>query len=354
MKYVIVTGSSGLVGSEAVSYFHKKNFKVIGIDNDYRSYFFGRLSSTNKMTIFQKKNFKNFLHYPVDIRNYKKLEKIFLKQKKNIKCIIHTAAQPSHDWAASEPFTDFDINAKGTLNLLELTRKYSKDAVFIYVSTNKVYGDTPNHLRIVEKKTRYEIANKNKFKKGISESMNIDKSVHSLFGVSKLSGDLLAQEYGKYFDLKTGIFRLGCITGSNHAGAELHGFLSYLFKCIYYNKPYTVYGYKGKQVRDNIHSKDLINCFYNFYKKPRNGEVYNIGGGRKNSCSVLEAIKIIEKITKKKLKYKIVNNNRIGDHIWYITNNSKFIKDYPNWKIKINLTQIFLEMLQQCKKNKII
>ncbi len=350
MDYVIVTGSSGLVGSEAVSHFHNKKFKVIGIDNDSRSYFFGKESSTRRMALKQKKKFKNFKHYPIDIRNIYKLKNIFLKLKDKIKCIIHTAAQPSHDWAASEPFTDFDINARGTLNLLELTKKYSKNAVFIYVSTNKVYGDTPNKLNIKEKKTRYEINSSNKFKNGINENMDIDKSTHSLFGVSKLSGDLMTQEYGKNFGLKTGIFRLGCITGSNHAGAELHGFLSYLFKCIYYEKSYTIFGYKGKQVRDNIHSKDLVNCFYNFYKKPKRGQVYNIGGGRKNSCSVIEAIKLIEDLTKKKLKYKILNKNRTGDHIWYISDNKKFIKDYPNWKIKLDLKQILAEMLVSYKK----
>tara|TARA_B100000941_G_C28499888_1_gene553412 strand:+ start:1488 stop:2546 length:1059 start_codon:yes stop_codon:yes gene_type:complete len=351
MKYVLITGSSGLVGSECSIFFNNKNFKVLGIDNDSRSYFFGSSSSTNKMKNNLIKSLKNFEHYNVDIRNLKKLEKIFKKYKNKIKCIIHCAAQPSHDWAIKEPLTDFSINANGTLNLLYLTKKYCNKSVFIYVSTNKVYGDLPNFLPLKELKTRYEIKSLNNFSKGVNEKMSIDKSLHSLFGISKTSGDLLTQEYGKNLKIKTGIFRLGCITGENHAGAELHGFLSYLFKATKENIKYKIFGYKGKQVRDNIHAKDLVNCFWNFYLKPKYGEVYNIGGGRKNSCSILEAIDLIEKQTEKKLRCSYVKKNRTGDHIWYITDSRKFKKHYPNWKIQYSLKKIIREMDINYKKN---
>ena len=346
MKYALITGSSGLVGSESSKFFHNKNFRILGIDNDNRSYFFGPSASTKKMSNKLKKDLKNYKHFNTDIRSKRNLEKIFKKYKNKIKCIIHTAAQPSHDWAAKEPLTDFTINANGTLNLLFLAKKYCKKSVFIYVSTNKVYGDTPNYLPLYGKKKRFEIKSNHFFNKGINEKMSIDKSVHSLFGVSKISGDLMAQEYGKNLKMKTGIFRLGCITGANHAGAELHGFLSYLFKAVKNNIKYRIFGYKGKQVRDNIHAKDLVSCFWNFYLKPRYGEVYNIGGGRSNSCSVIEAIELIEKKIKKKLNYSFVKKNRMGDHIWYITDNKKFKKHYPKWKIKYSLKRIIEEMDQ--------
>ena len=344
MKYVLITGSSGLVGSESSIFFHNKNFKVLGIDNDSRSYFFGSSASTKKTAYKLRSNLKNYQHFNIDIRNKKNLEKIFKKYRNKIKCIIHTAAQPSHDWAVKEPLTDFNINANGTLNLLYLSKKYCQKSVFIYVSTNKVYGDLPNELPLVEKKKRYEINSKHVFFNGIDDKMSIDKSIHSLFGVSKISGDLLAQEYGKNLKLKTGIFRLGCITGENHAGAELHGFLSYLFKATKNNIKYKIYGYKGKQVRDNIHAKDLVSCFWNYYLKPKKGEVYNIGGGRENSCSILEAIDLIEKKVQKKLNFSFVKKNRTGDHQWYITSNKKFKKHYPKWKIKYSLKKIIEEM----------
>ena len=344
MNYILVTGSSGLVGSEASIFFHEKNFKILGLDNDKRSYFFGKSASTKKMTKKLKGELKNYKHLNIDITDLKNLEKIFLKYKNKIKCIIHAAAQPSHDWAEKEPLTDFSINASGTLNLLYLTKKYCKKSVFIYVSTNKVYGDLPNSLPLIEKKTRYEIKASHSFYNGINENMSIDKSVHSLFGVSKVSADLFVQEYGKNFKLKTGIFRLGCITGENHAGAELHGFLSYLFKATKNSIKYRIYGYKGKQVRDNIHAKDLVSCFWHYYLKPKCGEVYNIGGGRENSCSVLEAIKLIENKTNNKLNFSFIKKNRSGDHIWYITDNKKFKRDYPGWKIKYNLKKIIDSM----------
>lgn len=349
MKIVIVTGSNGLVGSETVKFFHNKNFKIIGIDNDKRSYFFGKKASTLINGQRLKNKFKNFTLLKYDIRNYKTLEKVFKKFSNNIKCIVHAAAQPSHDWAANEPFTDFSINANGTLNLLELTRKYCKHSTFIFVSTNKVYGDTPNCLPLEEKQKRYEIKKAHPFYKGINETMSIDNSTHSLFGVSKSSADLLVQEYGKNFGIFAAVFRLGCITGPSHAGAELHGFLSYLIKANISKKKYKIFGYKGKQVRDNIHSKDLVEAFWEFYKKPKKGEIYNLGGGRENSCSVLEAIKKIESISGNRMKYSLVKQSRTGDHIWYITNNDKFKRHYPQWKIKINLDQIFAEIFQANK-----
>jgi CDP-paratose 2-epimerase len=286
----LLQGSAGLIGSEASKFFHAKGFRIIGIDNDLRSYFFGVSSSTKPTLEKLKKELQNYTHYEVDIRDYSSLEKIFSKYNSDIKAIIHTAAQPSHDWAAKEPFTDFSVNANATLNLLEATRKYSQKAVFIFTSTNKVYGDTPNSLPLVEMEYRWEIDPTHLFSKyGIDETMSLDNSKHSLFGVSKLAADIMVQEYGKYFGMKTGVFRGGCLTGPAHAGAELHGFLAYLVKCAIENKPYRIFGYKGKQVRDNIHSKDLINAFWEFYQAPRSGEVYNIGGSRFSNISMIEA-----------------------------------------------------------------
>ena len=342
----IITGSTGLIGSSTCEYYLNKKKSIIGIDNDLRKYFFG-INGSNKWKERKLRKDKNYKHYSVDIRNKLKIFEIFKKYKKKIKAVIHTAAQPSHDWAAKEPFTDFDVNANGTLNLLEALRKYCPNAPFVFTSTNKVYGDTPNFLPLKEKKFRYEIKKNHKFfKKGIDETMSIDHTTHSIFGASKTAADLLVQEYGRYFNLKTVSFRGGCLTGENHSGAQLHGFLSFLVKSIINEKKYSVFGYKGKQVRDNIHSDDVVNAFDQFIKKPlKGGKVYNLGGGRENSCSILEAIKIIETISGKKSKYKILNKNRIGDHIWWISDNTKFKKDFPNWKIKINLKKSLEKMI---------
>ena len=346
-KIVIVTGCLGLVGYEACLFFSKKKFKVIGIDNNLRKYFFGKEGSNQFKLNNLKKKIKYFDFFNYDIRSYKKLEDIYLKYKNKIKCIVHCAAQPSHDWAAKEPITDFNVNSLSTLNLLELTRKHSHKSPFIYVSTNKVYGSKPNELPLVEKKNRYEISSNHKyFRKGIDENMSIDNTLHSLFGVSKLSGDLLAQEYGKYFNLKTGIFRAGCITGTGHSGTELHGFLNYLVKLCATKGKYKIIGYKGKQVRDNIHSFDLVNMFWSFYKNPKNGEVFNVGGGHYSNCSVIEAIKYCEKKLNKKIKIKYVNKARKGDHVWYISNLSKFRKFYPNFKYKYNIVKILDELIE--------
>ena len=338
----IITGSTGLIGSSATEFFLKKNIQIIGIDNDLRTYFFGKVGS-NKWKEKKLKKHKLYNHFNVDIRNKDKIFNIFKKYSKKIKAVIHTAAQPSHDWAAKEPFTDFHVNATGTLNLLEGFRKYCPEASFLFTSTNKVYGDTPNFLPLEEKKLRFEIRKKHKyFKNGIDENMSLDHTTHSLFGASKASADLLVQEYGRYFNLRTACFRGGCLTGENHSGAKLHGFLSFLVKTIIKEKKYSIFGYKGKQVRDNIHSLDVARAFNEFIKKPRvGGNVYNLGGGRENSCSILEAIKLIEDISDKKSKYKILKQNRIGDHIWWISDNSKFIKHYPNWKISITLRKSF-------------
>jgi len=349
MKHVLITGSNGLVGSEAVNFFSKKNYRAIGIDNNLRNYFFGVQGDTRwKLADLKKKN-RKYINYSIDIRNYKKIENIFKKYSNKIKCVIHAAAQPSHDWAYKEPVTDFSVNALATLYMLELTKKFSPKAVFIYLSTNKVYGDLPNYLKFSKKKKRFELKKKDKYFNGIDECMSIDNSMHSLFGVSKCSADLLVQEYGKNLKLKTGIFRAGCITGPNHSGAELHGFLNYLIKCNLNKKLYKIFGYKGKQVRDNIHSFDLINCFWSFIKKPRYGEVYNIGGSRLNSCSVLELISKIEKFTKIKMNFKIQKKNRKGDHKWYISDVAKFKSHYPKWKLKYNLDEIIIQTIEHLR-----
>lgn len=340
----LITGSAGLIGSEAARFYGKKGWQIIGIDNDMRKYFFGQEASTewNRKRL-EKELPKNYTHYNIDIRDNDKVHSIFKKHRFDL--IIHTAAQPSHDWAAKEPITDFTINANGTLVLLENFRMLSPKSVFIFTSTNKVYGDLPNRLPIVELEKRYEIDQKHRFaKEGIDESMSIDNSKHSLFGASKVAADILVQEYGKYFNLRTGVFRGGCLTGPTHSGTELHGFLAYLIKCIITKKKYTIFGYKGKQVRDNIHSYDLINVFDHFFQDPKCGEVYNMGGSRHSNISVLEAIEKIEKITGIKANYEYNEKNRSGDHIWYISDVSKFKKHYPKWGFRYDIDKILDEM----------
>jgi len=347
MSIALITGSCGLVGSESAIFFSKKGFEIIGIDNNYRKVFFGNDGDISWIKNKLKKNLKNYNHSNTDIRDYNNLEKIFKKYKKKINLIIHAAAQPSHDWAKNKAFIDFDINAKGTLNLLELTKIYCPDAPFIFMSTNKVYGDNPNALPLIEKRTRWEIKENHKFKSGIDESMSIDNCTHSFFGASKSYADLIVQEYGKNIGLKTTCFRAGCITGPNHSGAKLHGFLSYLVKISLQSKKYTLIGYKGKQVRDNIHSSDLVSCFWEYYKKPGYGEVYNIGGGRYSNCSIIEALNMVENIADIKIKKNILKENRIGDHIWYVSNTKKFKNKYPNWKQKFSTQKIINELIEQ-------
>lgn len=351
MKIALVTGSCGLIGFEAACLFSAKGYKIIGIDNDMRSYFFGREASTLGKVGLLKEIINGYAHYNIDIRNQDALESIFKQYSADISVVIHTAAQPSHDWAAKEPLTDFTINANGTLNLLEWTRAHCPKASFIFTSTNKVYGDTPNLLPLVEKELRFEIMENHPCYEGIDESMTIDQSKHSLFGASKVAADILVQEYGRYFDMNTVCFRGGCLTGPNHAGAQLHGFLSYLMKCCIAGAKYSVFGYKGKQVRDNIHSKDLVDAFYRFHSNPRKGEVYNMGGGRDNSCSVLEAINLCEKISGKKMDYEINEQNRIGDHIWYISSLKKFKSHFPGWEIKIGLEEALSDIYTYLRDN---
>lgn len=351
MKIALITGSGGLIGSEAVSFFADKFDLIVGIDNNLRAYFFGDKASTDWNVKRIKEKFVNYVHLSADIRDYGTLEKIFKEYLNDISLIVHTAAQPSHDWAAREPLTDFTVNATGTLNLLELTRLYCPEAVFIFTSTNKVYGDNPNFLPLVETETRWEIIETHPyFEHGIDEGMSIDHCKHSLFGASKVAADVLVQEYGKYFGMKTGIFRGGCLTGPNHSGAQLHGFLSYLMKCAVQNEHYTIFGYKGKQVRDNIHSYDLVNMFWHFYQNPKSGEVYNAGGSRFSNCSMLEAISICEEITGNKLSYSYTETNRIGDHIWYISDVSKFRRHYPEWEYSYGIE----ETLQEIYKNLLV
>lgn len=347
MSVVVITGSTGLIGSEAVTFFARLGFDVVGIDNDMRCFFFGDEASTmwNRQRL-EKKLGRRYLHYDYDIRDKDSISELFKYYGSDIKLVIHTAAQPSHDWAAREPLIDFTVNANGTLNLLEATRQCSPDAVFVFTSTNKVYGDTPNRLPLIEQESRWEIDPGHTYANGIREDMSIDQTLHSLFGASKVAADILVQEYGRYFGLYTACFRGGCLTGPNHAGAQLHGFLAYLMKCTILGIPYTIFGYKGKQVRDNIHSVDLINAFYEFYKAPRIAEVYNIGGGRYSNCSMLEAIQQCEEIADRELRWHYSEQNRIGDHIWWISDTSKFAAHYARWKQVYDMPRILLDIYE--------
>src|SRR3989442_1287537 len=352
MPVAIVTGSSGLIGSETARFFHDKGLEIVGLDNDMRSYFFGAEASTAWNTERLKKKLSNFTHYNLDIRDRDGVFLLFKKYGKDVSLIVHTAAQPSHDWAAREPFTDFTVNAIGTLNLLEATRQTCPDATFIFTSTNKVYGDTPNSLPLVEQESRWELSPEHPYAKyGIDESMTIDNSKHSLFGASKVAADVLTQEYGRYFGMKTGVFRGGCLTGPMHSSAELHGFLAYLVKCAVTETQYTIYGYKGRQVRDNIHSFDLVNAFWHFFRNPKEAAVYNMGGSRHSNCSVLEAIEMIEEMCGRKLDYTLTFDARSGDHIWWISDVRKFQSDYPEWTYHYNIKQILREIIDNVSEN---
>src|SRR5438874_4157687 len=345
MKTVLVTGSSGLIGSEAVAHFDARGWKVVGVDNNMRADFFGPKGDTTWNLKRLQSVTKNFHHTQLDIRDRAGVAKLIADVKPDF--LVHAAAQPSHDLAASRPYDDFDVNAVGTLNLLEGTRqardKNLADPVFVFMSTNKVYGDVPNELALKELETRWDYADA-KYANGIDETMRIDRCLHSLFGASKVAADVLTQEYGKYFGIKTGTFRGGCLTGPNHSGVELHGFLNYLFKVAKTGGTYTIFGYKGKQVRDNIHSFDVIAAFETFYNNPRPGEVYNLGGCRPNSCSMLEAMDAAEALTGRKIQRSYVDQNRKGDHICYISDMSKFRAHYPAWSITKPLAQIYKEL----------
>jgi CDP-paratose 2-epimerase len=347
MNVVIITGSAGLIGSEAVAFFADKFDAVIGIDNNLRAHFFGQSASV-QWNIDRLKEIPKYQHHEVDIRDYQKLEKIFATYSSDIKLVVHAAAQPSHDWAANDPLMDFSVNATGTANMLELTRKHASESVFIFTSTNKVYGDTPNFLPLVELDSRWEVDESHPyFENGINEQMSIDQTKHSLFGASKVSADVMVQEYGRYFGMKTGVFRGGCLTGPNHSGTQLHGFLSYLMKCAISKKHYTIFGYNGKQVRDNIHSFDLINMFWHFYQNPTSGEVYNAGGGRTSNCSMIEAIGMCEEITGEKMNFTLSPDNRSGDHIWWISDLTKFKTQYPEWELTYGITGILQEIYER-------
>lgn len=346
MDIAIITGSAGLIGSEATRFFAAKGLKIVGVDNDMRSEFFGKEASTRWNRERLEADLSSYTHKDLDIRDTEALDRLFREYGSDIQLVIHTAAQPSHDWAAKDPFKDFSVNANGTLNMLEMTRRHAPKAVFIFTSTNKVYGDRPNELPLVELEKRWEIDRSHPFfEHGIDESMSIDQSKHSLFGASKVAADVLVQEYGRYFDMKTACFRGGCLTGPNHSGTQLHGFLAYLVKCAIIGQPYTVFGYKGKQVRDNIHAFDLVNMFWHFYQAPRSGEVYNAGGGRHSNCSMLEAIAITEEISGKRLQWSYQEGNRIGDHIWYIGDGRKFQSHYPGWGYRYGIREIIGEIV---------
>jgi CDP-paratose 2-epimerase len=343
MSIALITGSAGLVGSEATKHFAKRGMDIVGVDNDMRSVFFGSEASTSWMARDLEQTLPNYVHSAVDIRDQGEISKIFKRYGREIKLVIHTAAQPSHDWAAREPLTDFQVNALGTLNMLEATRQYCPDAVFIFTSTNKVYGDEANRLPLVELETRWEIDASHPYSAGIDESMSLDHSMHSIFGASKAAADLMVQEYGHYFGMRTACFRAGCITGPGHSGTQLHGFLAYLMKCCVTRTPYKVFGYKGKQVRDNIHSYDLVQAFNAFFENPRVGEIYNIGGGRFSNCSMLEAITMCERISSTPLTWSYVDESRMGDHVWWIGNINRFQSHYPGWKQTYNIQDILRE-----------
>jgi CDP-paratose 2-epimerase len=347
VSVALVTGSAGLIGSEAARHFAGLGMDVVGIDNDMRKYFFGADGSTAwSLVRLTTELGDSYTHYDVDIRDRDMLNKVFGRYGRDISLVIHTAAQPSHDWAAKEPFTDFDVNAVGTLNVLEHTRQHAPEAAFIFCSTNKVYGDTPNRLPLVEQETRYEIDPAHPFANGITEEMSIDGSMHSIFGVSKVAADVAVQEYGRYFGMRTASFRGGTLTGPAHSAAELHGFLAYLMRCVMEGRTYNLYGYKGKMVRDAIHSHDVLTAFEAFFRDPRQGEIYNLGGGRFSNTSHIEAFAIAERIAGKEAKINYVEENRAGDHQWYISNMDRFQAHYPDWRMTYDVPAILTEIYE--------
>ncbi len=352
MATAIVTGSAGLIGSDTVRFLHDQGMDVIGLDNNLREYFFGPDGSTRWMARALAGSLPRYRHLDLDIRDQEGVFRLF-REASDISLVVHCAAQPSHDWAAREPLTDFMVNAYGTMILLESVRRFAPEAVFIFMSTNKVYGDAPNALPLMELETRWEIEPGHVYAEhGVDESMSIDQSMHSIFGAGKVAADVMTQEYGRYFGLKTCVFRAGCLTGPGHSGAELHGFLAYLVKCLVWGRPYNIYGYGGKQVRDNIHSRDLVLAFWHYYRSPRSGEVYNIGGSRHSNCSILEAIRISEDLSRKKLNYSMVPDARAGDHRWWISDVRKFKRHYPGWRFTYSLEDIIREMIEAARAQK--
>lgn len=346
MAVILVTGSAGLIGAEAVRFFAAEGFQVVGIDNDMRRIFFGNDASTAWSRQQLEGEIEGYRHIDADIRDVQAIDTVFARYGKVITAVIHTAAQPSHDWAARDPHTDFTVNANGTLNLLEATRRHCPEAAFLFTSTNKVYGDRPNQLPLIEQELRWELSPEHPSAAfGIDESMSVDACLHSLFGASKLAADIAVQEYGRYFGMRTACFRGGCLTGPGHSGTALHGFLAYLAKCAVTGAPYTVLGYKGKQVRDNIHAFDLVNAFWHFIQAPRSGAVYNIGGSRHSNCSMLEAITICEQLTGRPMQWSYSEQNRTGDHIWWISDVRKFQHDYPAWRYRYDIEAILAEIV---------
>ena len=351
MSVAIVTGSSGLIGSETAKFLHQHGFDVVGVDNGMREYFFGSDASVDWNTRALESSLPRFRHHQMDVRDATAVDGLFQQFGGQVKLVVHCAAQPSHDWAAREPLTDFSVNATGTLVLLEATRRFCPDAVFIFTSTNKVYGDTPNDLPLVEMDKRWELDASHAWSaNGIDETMSIDQTKHSVFGASKLAADVMVQEYGRYFGLRTGVFRGGCLTGPAHSGAELHGFLAYLVRCAVTNRPYTIFGYRGKQVRDNIHSNDLVQCFWHYYQNPKVGAVYNIGGSRHSHCSMLEAIDLIDEISQCRVNYTLSDQARTGDHMWWVSDVSRFQRDYPDWSYSYDLRATLVEMIDASRE----
>lgn len=350
-RVALVTGSAGLIGSEAVRLFAAKGFDTVGIDNDLRASFFGPEASTVWLRDKLLAEVPGYTHHSVDIRHFDTLAPIFQAYGSRIATVIHCAAQPSHNWATNDPLTDFGVNAVGTLNLLELTRRHCRDAVFIFTSTNNVYGDHTNRLPLIEQESRWEVDAGHRFHaRGIDESMPLDATEHTIFGASKVAADVMVQEYGLHYDMFTACFRGGCLTGPAHSAAKLHGFLAYLMKCTLTGDTYTVLGYKGKQVRDNIHSSDLVNMFWHFYENPRRGEVYNAGGGRHSHCSMREAISLCSKLANRETRWTYTDENRRADHIWWVSDTSKFKAHYPNWSLTYSLEDILTEIRDGLKE----
>jgi CDP-paratose 2-epimerase len=346
MAVAIVTGSGGLIGSESVRFFAEEGYDVIGLENDMRAYFFGPEASTAPVTARLESDLDAFRSLDVDLRDADGVDRVFERSAREIELIVHAAAQPSHDWAAREPQTDFAVNANGTLNLLEAARRHAPDATFIFVSTNKVYGDRPNDLPLVENETRLELPREHRWYRGIDTSMPLDRCTHSLFGVSKAAADLAVQEYGRYFHMPTVCFRGGCLTGPQHAGAQLHGFLAYLIRCAVTETPYTVFGYGGKQVRDNIHARDVVQAFAAFHREPRPAAIYNLGGGRESNVSMLEAISLCAEISGRRLSWTLDETPRVGDHRWWVSDLDEFRSDFPDWNLTRGIEEIMREIYE--------
>lgn len=349
MSLIIVSGSAGLVGSESARLFHERGWDVVGIDNDMRRHFFGAEASTSDNRRKLERDLKNYVHVPVDIRDAGAVDAVFARHGSAVGAVIHAAAQPSHDWAARDPQVDFGVNALGTLNMLEAARKHCPNAAFVFTSTNKVYGDTPNRLPLEETETRWVVNPSHPFARlGIDETMSVDQTLHSVFGASKTAADIMVQEYGRYFGMPTATFRGGCLTGPAHAGAELHGFLAYLVRAVVEGRPYRVFGYKAKQVRDNLHARDLVEAFWQFVNAPRAGEVYNMGGGIWSNCSMIEAIRSAEDYVGRKLDWTYLDEARVGDHMFWISDVSKFREHYPAWSVQHDVNAIIREIADAC------